>query len=156
MKSSLFYFYYKYFYKNLIIYNKENLIEKIIIQGDSNKLNISSIKREKSSYLTAKLKDAIKQNLKFEKLPIVDRGTEFQKRVWKIIYSIPRGKTYSYKRIGNILNNEGYRAIGQACNKNPFPILIPCHRVVASNGIGGFALDIKIKKNLLKFEGCEI
>ncbi|TYB31493.1 MAG: MGMT family protein [Candidatus Mcinerneyibacterium aminivorans] len=155
MMSKHYYFFYKYYYNNLVVYNEENLIEKIKINTENNCIDFSSLIYKKSSFLYKNIKSGLKNNIQFENLPVVDKGTNFQKKVWKAIYRIPRGKTYTYKKIGSIINNRGYRAIGQACNKNPFPILIPCHRVVSQNGIGGFALDIEIKRNLLKFEGCE-
>ena len=82
-------------------------------------------------------------------------GTRFQKRVWKELIKIPRGKTVTYgelaKRIGS---PRACRAVGSACGKNPLPVLIPCHRVVAANGLGGFTMGgLKRKRELLKKEG---
>lgn len=81
-------------------------------------------------------------------------GTEFQRRVWLEIAKIPWGETKSYLDIAKALNNpKGVRAIAQACGANPLPLLIPCHRVVASDGLGGFGGGIPMKKRLLKAEG---
>ncbi len=81
-------------------------------------------------------------------------GTKFQRAVWTGISTIPKGKVLTY---GELAERVGYpgaaRAVGQACGSNPIPLLIPCHRVVASNGIGGFGGDIKLKKRLLEAEG---
>ena len=71
-------------------------------------------------------------------LPLLVEGTEFQKQLWSALCEIPRGKTLTYGELAKRLSGEA-RAIGQACGDNRFPIVIPCHRVVAANGIGGFA-----------------
>ena len=71
-------------------------------------------------------------------LPLLIDGTEFQKALWRALCEIPRGKTLTYGELAKRLGAEP-RAIGQACGDNRLPIVIPCHRVVAANGIGGFA-----------------
>ena len=71
-------------------------------------------------------------------LPLLIEGTEFQKQLWNALCEIPRGKTLTYGELAKRLGAEA-RAIGQACGDNRLPIVIPCHRVVAANGIGGFA-----------------
>jgi len=71
-------------------------------------------------------------------LPLLIEGTEFQRRLWQALCEIPRGKTLTYGELAKRLGAEP-RAIGQACGDNRLPIVIPCHRVVAANGIGGFA-----------------
>jgi methylated-DNA-[protein]-cysteine S-methyltransferase len=87
-------------------------------------------------------------------LPIRLIGTPFQRRVWEAIATIPFGHTLSYKQIGDQLGSKAYQAIGQACGKNPIPLIIPCHRVIAHDGsLGGFSGDIEIKKKLLELEG---
>jgi methylated-DNA-[protein]-cysteine S-methyltransferase len=71
-------------------------------------------------------------------LPLAIEGTEFQRRLWDALCTIPRGKTLTYGELAQRLGAEA-RAIGQACGDNRFPIVIPCHRVVAADGLGGFA-----------------
>ena len=71
-------------------------------------------------------------------LPLAGRGTRFQRRVWARIAAIDPGQTRSYGDIARELNSAP-RAVGQACGENPFPLVVPCHRVVAAAGIGGFA-----------------
>ncbi|MCK0505498.1 methylated-DNA--[protein]-cysteine S-methyltransferase [Aromatoleum anaerobium] len=71
-------------------------------------------------------------------LPLAARGTVFQRRVWDAIAAIPRGETRRYAHLSNALGSAA-RAVGQACRANPFPLVIPCHRVVSATGIGGFA-----------------
>jgi methylated-DNA-[protein]-cysteine S-methyltransferase len=87
-------------------------------------------------------------------------GTPFQRRVWQELRSIPVGKVMSYGTLAARLRS-GARAVGNACRSNPVPIVVPCHRVVAGNGLGGFAGDsrgrlISIKRWLLEHEGVEI
>jgi len=71
-------------------------------------------------------------------LPLAIEGTEFQRRVWREIACAPRGTTRSYGEIARRLNSAA-RAVGQACGDNRLPLAIPCHRVVAASGVGGFA-----------------
>ncbi len=81
-------------------------------------------------------------------------GTDFQKQVWKKMWKIPFGKTKSYGEIAKSLKKPGAaRAVGTACGKNPLLLAIPCHRVVGSNGLGGFSGGgIGVKKQLLQLE----
>ena len=82
-------------------------------------------------------------------LPVSPSGTAFQKRVWERISAIPPGSTRRYGELAREIGSAA-RAVGQACGSNPIPIVIPCHRVVSSSGLGGFMhsgkgrpLDIK-------------
>ncbi|MGV8168676.1 MAG: methylated-DNA--[protein]-cysteine S-methyltransferase [Candidatus Nanoarchaeia archaeon] len=80
-------------------------------------------------------------------------GTHFQEKVWKEMQKIPYGKTLSYGELAaRIGKPKAYRAVANACGKNPLPIIIPCHRVVASDGLGGYSAGIEIKKKLLLIE----
>lgn len=72
------------------------------------------------------------------KLPLKQVGTAFQRRVWEQLAAIPCGETRRYGDIARVLKSAP-RAVGQACGTNYFPLVIPCHRVVAANGLGGFA-----------------
>ncbi|QQQ86909.1 methylated-DNA--[protein]-cysteine S-methyltransferase [Peptacetobacter hiranonis] len=85
-------------------------------------------------------------------------GTEFQKKVWKELLNIPYGETRSYKDIAIAIGNEkACRAVGNANNKNPIAIIVPCHRVVGSNGsMTGYAGGLDIKEKLLKIEKCSV
>jgi methylated-DNA-[protein]-cysteine S-methyltransferase len=71
-------------------------------------------------------------------LPLLIEGTEFQRRLWAALCEIPRGRTLTYGELARKLDGAA-RAVGQACGDNKLPIVIPCHRVVAASGIGGFA-----------------
>ena len=74
-------------------------------------------------------------NIWVEDLP--EKGTLFQRKVWCYLQNIPMGTTQSYGQIAKVLNSSA-RAVGNACRQNPFLLIIPCHRVVKSTGIGGF------------------
>ena len=88
-------------------------------------------------------------------VPLAPQGTAFQRKVWQVLEDIPYGQTWSYEEVAKVMGNpKAARAVGMANNKNPLPIVIPCHRVIGKNGqlVGyGGGLDIKVK--LLKLEG---
>lgn len=90
-------------------------------------------------------------------LPLQLAGTPFRQRVWAAIAAIPPGRTVTYGDIARQLNSSA-RAVGQATGDNPIPIIIPCHRVLAAHGLGGFMhsagdFSLGIKKWLLAHEG---
>ncbi|AGK60250.1 O-6-methylguanine DNA methyltransferase [Archaeoglobus sulfaticallidus PM70-1] len=80
----------------------------------------------------------------------------FASEVLKVVSEIPYGKTLTYSQVADRINSRAYRAVGKALRNNPVPVIIPCHRVVAKNGIGGYSSGIEIKKYLLRLEGVEI
>jgi len=85
--------------------------------------------------------------------PFIEAGTEFQQRVWRLIAAIPYGSTRSYGSLAGELGNVALsRAVGQACKVNPIGLIIPCHRVVAADGLGGFAGGATLKQRLLALE----
>ncbi len=88
-------------------------------------------------------------------IPLDIHGTEFQKKVWHELLKIPYGKTVPYKTIAQRIGNaQSIRAIGKANGANPIPIIIPCHRVINTDGsIGGYSGGIHIKEKLLELEG---
>lgn len=87
-------------------------------------------------------------------LPLAPAGTDFQKRVWAALCTIPYGETRSYKEIAlQIENPKGSRAVGMANNRNPVMLIIPCHRVIGSNGsLVGYAGGLHVKEWLLAHE----
>lgn len=87
-------------------------------------------------------------------LPICPEGTAFQRRVWKELEKIPYGETRSYEDIAvGVGNKKAVRAVGQANNRNPIMIIVPCHRVIHKNGdITGFGCGTEVKKYLLELE----
>jgi len=88
-------------------------------------------------------------------LPFDLTGTPFQLKAWKTLTRIPYGKTISYGEQAEAMRKaKAFRAVGSANGKNPIPIIIPCHRVIASNGgLGGYSLGLKMKRQLMKLEG---
>ncbi len=91
---------------------------------------------------------------KYFNLPIEPKGTNFQLKVWNELLRIEYGMTKSYKDIATAIDNpKACRAVGQAIHNNPIAIVIPCHRVVGSNGeLTGYAAGIDIKKGLIALE----
>ncbi len=111
--------------------------EKVIIE-----MAISQI----SEYLEGK-------RTEFE-VPLRLEGTEFRQKVWNELRNISYGQTITYKELAQRIGSPcGFRAVANACGANPFPILIPCHRVVASRGkSGGYTGGLDIKLSLLELE----
>jgi methylated-DNA-[protein]-cysteine S-methyltransferase len=90
-------------------------------------------------------------------LPLAVVGTSFQRRVWQAISAIPSGEVRRYGDLAAALDAPA-QSVGQACGDNRLPIVIPCHRVIAANGIGGFAhasggFELSVKRWLLEHEG---
>ena len=87
-------------------------------------------------------------------LPLNPQGTDFQKSVWKALLDIPYGKTRSYKEIAKATGNpKACRAVGMANNKNPIWIVIPCHRVIGTDGtLTGYGGGLTMKQRLLDLE----
>ena len=121
---------------------REHFPGKIIKDDRRNKEILSQLKR----YLKGKLK-------RFDcKLDF--RGTPFQKKVWAALARIPYGQTRSYKEIAQAIGHpKAFRAVGNANGENSIPLILPCHRVIESNGgLGGFGHGVEVKKQLLDFE----
>lgn len=94
-------------------------------------------------------------------LPLAEVGTAFQRRVWEAISSIPRGDILTYGQVAKLIRSAP-RAVGQACGANWYPLIIPCHRVTASGGLGGFSnhddetgFHLGVKRWLLAHEGVK-
>lgn len=89
-------------------------------------------------------------------LPLAPAGTNFQKSVWNEMLKIPIGRTRTYGEVALTLGSAA-RAVGNACGANPVPIIIPCHRILAGNGMGGFsgAGGVATKQTLLDLEGYQ-
>lgn len=91
-------------------------------------------------------------------LPVNQHGTPFQLRVWQAIRAIPCGQVLTYAELA-VQIGSGPRAVANACGANNFPIIVPCHRVIAKNGIGGFMQGnpdgLEVKNWLLKHEGLK-
>ena len=102
--------------------------------------------RQLAAYFDGKLRD-------FD-LPLSPAGTAFEGRVWDAMQTIPYGETRTYGDLAHATDS-GPRAVGRACGKNPIPIVIPCHRVLAHGGLGGYSGDggLATKQRLLALEG---
>jgi methylated-DNA-[protein]-cysteine S-methyltransferase len=93
------------------------------------------------------------------RIPIdLSAGTDFQQSVWRALTEIPRGETRSYGWVAKRVGKPGAsRAVGTACGANPVPVVVPCHRVIASDGsIGGFGGGLPMKRRLLALEAMSL
>jgi methylated-DNA-[protein]-cysteine S-methyltransferase len=113
-----------------------------------------------SLHWLADLKERLKAYFSHERVSFPDEldlsgATSFQKQVWQQTRLIPYGETRSYLWVAEqIKRPKAARAVGQALGRNPFPIIVPCHRVIASDGgLGGFSGGLEMKKRLLEMEG---
>jgi methylated-DNA-[protein]-cysteine S-methyltransferase len=115
--------------------------------GEPTKLLLRA-KRQLDAYFAGKLHD-------FD-LAMTPHGSAFERRVWQLMTEIPYGETRSYGELAQALA-AAPRAVGQACGRNPLPILIPCHRVLAAGGaLGGYSggAGVETKRRLLMLEGA--
>lgn len=139
----------------ITIVEENNYIVELLFGDNTNN------KKDKVIFESSVIKDGYKQLIeyfngsrkKFD-LPIAPKGTEFQLKVWKALLAIPYGETRSYKDIAIAIGNEkASRAVGMANNRNPISIIIPCHRVIGSNGkLVGYGGGLTIKEYLLTLE----
>ena len=121
---------------------KKRFTGKIVKDDRKNRKTIDQLRR----YLNGELR-------RFDcKLDL--EGTPFQKKVWSALAKIPYGQTRSYRDIAKAIGHpKAFRAVGNANGQNSIPLIVPCHRVVESNGgLGGFGHGVKVKKQLLDFE----
>ncbi|MFN3883594.1 MAG: methylated-DNA--[protein]-cysteine S-methyltransferase [Rhodocyclaceae bacterium] len=113
--------------------------------------------REAVRQLSAYLKDPL---FAFS-LPLAPAGTAFQRRAWAGIAAIPAGSTLTYGELARSIGSSA-RAVGQACGANPYPLVIPCHRIIAAGGaLGGFdhrrgGFLLEVKRWLLAHEGVRL
>lgn len=145
------------------IYKYNSIIGDIFISADENFLlsvqfvNHNFIENQENKIIRQTIKQLDEyfrgKRKKFE-LPLNPKGTEFQKKVWLQLMNIPYGKTATYKDIATLIgNSNASRAVGNANNKNPIAIIIPCHRVIGSNNkLTGYAGGLDKKEKLLNLE----
>lgn len=114
--------------------------------------------KESFKVVIHQLSEYFNQERKIFNLTLNPQGTPFQKQVWKRLEKIPFGQTKYYGQIAEEIGNpKASRAIGMANNKNPIPIIIPCHRVIGKNGtLTGFASGLDIKQQLLNIESYQL
>jgi len=145
------------------------ILGKVILYGNSKHLKGLEFYKEgfiqkrwiKNDKIFKKVVDELdlyfKGSLKEFKTPVKPEGTDFQKRVYKELLKIPYGTTVSYKELAKRVGSpKAFRAVGNANGKNPIAIIIPCHRVISSDGsIGGYSGGLDKKRKLLKLEGVQ-
>jgi len=109
---------------------------------------------QKNRDILNQLKKYLKGDLKRFDCKLDLKGTPFQKKVWTALAKIPYGQTRSYKEIAKAIGHpKAFRAVGNSNGQNSIPLIIPCHRVIESNGgLGGFGHGVKVKRQLLDFE----
>ncbi len=122
---------------------------------------IIDIRRDdlKGGFIKRELEEYFAGELRHFQTPIdLLWGTPFERRVWRELSHIPYGKIRSYREVAKFVGvPRGYRAVGRAVGKNPIGIIIPCHRVILSDGgLGGFGAGVEAKRYLLKLEGHSI
>jgi len=127
---------------------QDEVIRRVSFGGDA----VSTPKDSFEEEVVQQLKDFFARKRKCFDLPFELEGTDFQKKVWRALEKIPYGETRSYQALAQQLKT-GARAVGNACGANPCVILIPCHRVVATSGLGGFTGGLSRKQWLLDHEG---
>ena len=143
-----------------VIHNENRVLEidmgvdtkKIAKKAKTNSTNLSPFAQKVKKKLVSYFSNS-DEKLNIE---IDAAGTQFQQSVWQVIRTIKTGKTMTYSEIAEKLGSSP-RAVGNACRANPIPIIVPCHRVVAKSGLGGFAgmstgFNLDMKKWLLKHE----
>lgn len=133
-------------------------VDGVYLEGDKNFVEIpDGWENDESNLLLNKAKTQILEYLggsrKYFELPLKMNGTNFQKRVWSQLSKIPYGDTVSYQEVAEKSGNpKAFRAVGTAVGKNPLCIIVPCHRVLAKNGIGGYASGVGKKIKILDIE----
>ncbi len=147
----------------IVLSCENSRITSIHIQGDRFFKSIPNewIRDDKEGVLIQgiyQLKRYFSKELEVFDLPIMLDGTDFEMMVWKFLEDIPYGKTVTYGDISKGIGKpRAWRAVGSAVGRNPLSILIPCHRVIKSDGsIGNYAFGVKRKRFLLDLEGVDI
>jgi len=141
-------------FNNIDIYAEEK-------NGEIIKIGFKKRKNRNVSFILSLFKKQVKEYMKGERkrfeIPFKIEAREFDKKVYQVLLSVPYGATITYKELAEkVGNKKAARAVGQALSRNPLPLIIPCHRVIKSNGeIGGFTAGEKIKAKLLEIEGVK-
>jgi methylated-DNA-[protein]-cysteine S-methyltransferase len=139
--------------KFLIVHSDEEVLGLKFLNKNE-KDDIKEKKNEFSENIILQLNEYFSGSRKSFDLKLNLTGTNFQKKVWEALGNIPYGETKSYKEIAiEVGSPKAFRAVGSANNKNPIPIIIPCHRVIGKNGkLVGFAGGLHLKEKLLQLE----
>lgn len=145
------YAFYENDFTNFVVgYNLEKLVSLSLVIGFEGKCE----KCEFSDFVANQIFQYFNKERTSFDVPLLINATPFQEKVYKALLQIPYGETRSYKDIAISINHpKAYRAVGSANNKNPIPIIIPCHRVIGSNSnLIGYAYGLEMKKKLLNLE----
>ncbi len=142
----------------LYICSDDNCITNILFETDKIPENLEEKETKIIKQTINELNEYFNGERKNFTVPLNQNGTDFQKKVWKALQTIPYGKTCSYKDIAEIIGcPKGCRAVGLANGKNPIPIIIPCHRVIKNDlTIGGYSGGLNIKRKLLDIENINV
>ena len=144
----------------LIAVSDHGLVFLEFERGELPRKTAKNIRREESAAKTqdyvAELREYFAGKLRKFTLPLDLRGTPFQLKCWRALLEIPYGETRTYADIARAVGcPQGFRAVGLANNRNPIAIVVPCHRVIASDGtLCGYGGGLEIKRKLLELEGA--
>lgn len=132
----------------------ENNLVIVLTKVENSMIDTTLILNNFESNVIEQLNEYFNGKRKIFDFSFAPQGTCFQKKVWNELLKIPYGQTYCYQQIAKAIGNkDASRAVGNAINKNPIAIIIPCHRVISKNGnLSGFANGIEMKKYLLNLE----
>lgn len=142
---------------HIILVGNEQGITQLLIDNGTKAIDISTEWRHSSTFFNEaklQLREYFSQKREVFNLKLNPAGTVFQRHAWQQLTKIPYGETRRYKDIAAGLGNpNASRAVGMANNKNPIPIIIPCHRVIgANNKLVGYAYGLELKQQLLSLE----
>ncbi len=153
--------YYDYFKTGLIgtltLIGDETGLRHILFEKEKNQVTIGVDWQKKPDFFTSvktQLQAYFKGALKNFNVPLAPVGTPFQLKVWQALRNIPYGELVSYKTIAEAVGNpKAVRAVGGANGQNPLPIIVPCHRVIGSDGsLTGFGGGLQTKQRLINLE----
>jgi methylated-DNA-[protein]-cysteine S-methyltransferase len=136
-----------------------NGLSALAFQTENSPITLASLTEDKSKFkqVIQQLTEYFDGERKYFDLPLAPTGTNFQQQVWQALIRIPYGETKSYGWIAKRINNEkAVRAVGSANGANPIALIVPCHRVIGSNGkLTGYAGGLALKAKLLMHEGAQ-
>ncbi len=165
MSSYFWYFYERDFLKAGLLSQDDNLLLIDITKSREEfiewlKKRYCPLKEDAAAFaqIIRELNEYMQVKRKSFTIPAMPQGSPFEQSVWKHTLTIPFGGVVTYGDIARALKKPGAsRAVGSALGRNPLPIIIPCHRVIAASGrLGGFGGGIELKKKLLLHEGLQV
>jgi len=137
----------------------DNGLSALAFQSGKSPITLAGFSQDSSKFsaVIQQLSEYFAGDRKHFDLPLAPSGTNFQKQVWQALTKIPCGETKSYGWLAKSINNEkAVRAVGTANGANPIALIVPCHRVIGSNGkLTGYAGGLALKAKLLMHEGAQ-